>query len=215
MTSEEELRRSIEWASKLDRQECLDKFYDLASYVADERDTVENCYTMMALLNRLACLTGAPCAFNASIAKAIDAKAVSDNAVAVSLKQLSLISLSGTRRSAESEEFERDFRRLPKDAQELVTRWNDVLSLPRIESLSGRMVKFRRSFYNGYFRAKWREGFTKLLASPFLTGSGKQRWKANIDWFLTPPNLENIISGQYDDRKHKQQQTRDYSKDEI
>jgi hypothetical protein len=61
----------------------------------------------------------------------------------------------------------------------------------------------------------WREGFAKMLTTPFLNGMGKQRWKADMDWFLTPPNLENIINGKYDDNKHKPTPKRDYSKDEL
>ena len=97
--------------------------------------------------------------------------------------------------------FETDLKKLPLAGQELITRWNEILSLPRILSLEGRVKVIRKAFQSSFFKTYWEDGLIKLARSKFLTGHGSKRWKANIDWFLTPPNLQNIIAGQYDDNK--------------
>lgn len=102
------------------------------------------------------------------------------------------------------EHFENDLSKLPIEAQDLIRRWNAIISLPRILSLEGRLPVIKKAFTSPFFKTYWQDGLYKLARSKFLTGGGSKRWRATIDWFLAPPNLQNIISGQYDDTKPSQ-----------
>ena len=218
MNFSDQIREEMKWCAEFDRLQCFEKIEEFATHLYDEKEGPKAIPILIALLHRLAHV-GA----HRVITKGNDTiRAYSSNSSIsgisdISDKQLSLISDISDTTSIDpvSEEFAKDFTKLTPEARELVTRWNSILSLPRVETLRGRVTVLNRSMRSQYFRIKWKEGFTKLISTPFLTGKGRQRWKASIDWFMTPPNLQNIINGQYDDKRKPQQQDRKYEREEL
>ena len=46
----------------------------------------------------------------------------------------------------------------------------------------------------------WRNYFSKIMTSHFLTGGGGRGWKANFDWAINKNNLLKVAEGNFDER---------------
>ena len=48
----------------------------------------------------------------------------------------------------------------------------------------------------------WEEYFNRIKSSDFLSGTSSD-WRVNIDWVLSPSNMDKILEGNYDNRKEE------------
>ena len=66
----------------------------------------------------------------------------------------------------------------------------------RITSSRRSLLKSRLRDYDGDTRVL-RNAIEKALVCPFLNGSGKNRWVADLDWILSPRNFPRVLEGAF------------------
>ncbi len=111
----------------------------------------------------------------------------------------------GTSNSGTREQGTQDQNLLPSSFQEeaeaVVTTWNASPGVSKVQQLTkARLKKLRVRLAEDYFRAHWRTGIERVAASPFCTGQGERGWRADLDWFLRPDTLTQVLEGKYDGR---------------
>lgn len=81
---------------------------------------------------------------------------------------------------------------------------------------SAEMIEIQDCWRRTQDRDYWRALFARVVASPFLTGSGKSGWKATFDWIIEPGNIAKVESGNYDAKKSGNQDLYDRNeRDEL
>lgn len=95
-------------------------------------------------------------------------------------------------RSKEGEEGE------DKEYDAVFDLWN-LLPLPsKIQERSAKRIKLTTTrLKDPFFRLNWEQAMRSIPDSPFLLGSGKDGWRASIDWFLQPDSVSKIQEGKY------------------
>jgi hypothetical protein len=109
----------------------------------------------------------------------------------------------GTSDSGTREQGTQDQNHLPSSFEEeeeaVVSLWNASPGVARVHQLTkARLKNLPVRLAEDYFRAHWQAGIERVAASPFCTGQGGRGWRANLDWFLRPDTLTQIIEGKYD-----------------
>ncbi len=61
-----------------------------------------------------------------------------------------------------------------------------------------RCVLLRARLRVPHWVTNWREALSRASSSPFCTGQGDGGWIANVDWFLRPDTVTQILEGKYD-----------------
>lgn len=79
--------------------------------------------------------------------------------------------------------------------------WNRLPEpFPGVRSMTdGRRTALRARLKEAFWVQHWREALTRITASAFCRGEGKDGWIANVDFFLRPESVAKIIEGKYDD----------------
>jgi hypothetical protein len=91
-----------------------------------------------------------------------------------------------------------------KEMPEVAVVWNSHPELPQVLSFGPARLKLLKAMIElPQWEARWREGIANLAGSDFATGGGEKRWKATIDFFLTPRGFENSLSGMYANRRQQ------------
>jgi hypothetical protein len=87
------------------------------------------------------------------------------------------------------------------EAKEIGKAWNASGKLsPCVEFDATRLRSLKSRLQSDFFKAHWREAIARLERSDFAVGQNDQQWKANVDWFLRPGNVERVMEGRYDNR---------------
>ena len=88
------------------------------------------------------------------------------------------------------------------EAKEIGKAWNASGKLsPCVEFDATRLRALKSRLTSDFFRQHWREAIARLERSDFAAGHNDQQWKANVDWFLRPGNVERVMEGRYDNRE--------------
>jgi len=96
--------------------------------------------------------------------------------------------------------------------KEIVALYHEVLpELRRVCAWNATREKHLRARWREDKRRQslswWREYFTRVKASSFLTGK-KTDWSADFDWLIRPTNMAKVLEGKYDDSPpHERAQT--------
>lgn len=100
----------------------------------------------------------------------------------------------------------------PCPHKEIVAIYHEVLpELRSVRSWNATREKHLRARWREDKRRQslswWREYFTRVKASSFLTGK-KTDWSADFDWLIRPTNMAKVLEGKYDDSPpHERAQT--------
>jgi hypothetical protein len=92
------------------------------------------------------------------------------------------------------------------EAESILFFWNSFSQLPTIKTITpNRARKIRKRLADRFWREHWRKGVQRAAACPFLTGDGRQGWRATLDWFLGGDSLAKILEGAYDNQPQPDQ----------
>lgn len=85
---------------------------------------------------------------------------------------------------------------------EIQTAWNWLGDpFPHTRQMTPKRVAAARArLSDRWWRENWHAGLGRLKASPFCSGGGPRGWVADLDWFLRPNTLVQIMEGKYDPR---------------
>ena len=87
-------------------------------------------------------------------------------------------------------------------AQEFQAAWNAVEAFHGIRKWTpARDKAFRACLRDAWWRDSWREALARAAASKFCSGDGDRGWRADVDWFLRPDTVAQVLEGKYDQRK--------------
>lgn len=90
---------------------------------------------------------------------------------------------------------------LYEQAKEVGAAWNASGKLsPCVEFDATRLRALKGRLSSAFFKQNWKAAIARLEASDFAVGKNDQQWKANVDWFLRPGNVERVMEGRYDNR---------------
>ena len=91
---------------------------------------------------------------------------------------------------------------------QLIDAWNCKATLRACRVISqGRMAAMKQRLKDSWWRENWREGIEKVGQSSFCSGNNDRGWKADVEWFLRPDTLANVMEGKYDDRRKTESYT--------
>jgi len=83
--------------------------------------------------------------------------------------------------------------------------WNNVagqVGLPLANTMSAkRLEAFERQCSDPEWIKDCAAAMKRIPELPFLQGTGKEGWKATIDWLLKPESVRSILGGKYDNFK--------------
>lgn len=88
----------------------------------------------------------------------------------------------------------------------ILAYWNTKGQLQKARSMAGKRLKIARArLKEAFFALNWQPAIDRIAISSFCTGkvptaTHPNGWPADIDWFLRPGKIEQIIEGKYDDR---------------
>lgn len=91
-------------------------------------------------------------------------------------------------------------------AEHMLSIWAEelkgIVPVPRkLDAAMRKAAKARLKDSCGGSLEAWHEACRKIAASRFLTGGGKQGWRATFKWMLKPDSLERLASGEFDDNR--------------
>lgn len=97
-----------------------------------------------------------------------------------------------------------------KDAiasDEIMNLWNKTFknsSVPVVNTIrNSRLRSLKARIKENPDVAFWEDYFNRIKSSDFLSGRASE-WKANMDWALSPTNMDKILDGNYDDKEQKE-----------
>jgi predicted transcriptional regulator len=97
-----------------------------------------------------------------------------------------------------------------KDIEWFLDKYNEIcVSFPKVKSITEKRKKAIRKILKSYSDDDIIEMFTNAESSDFLKGKNDRGWKANIDFMLREDKFVNILEGQYNGKKYKQNVSRD------
>jgi hypothetical protein len=97
-----------------------------------------------------------------------------------------------------------------KDIEWFMSKYNEIcVSFPKVKSLTEKRKKAIRKILKSYSDDDIIEMFINAESSDFLKGKNDRGWKANIDFMLREDKFVNILEGQYNGKKYKQNVSRD------
>ena len=84
--------------------------------------------------------------------------------------------------------------------------WNNMFknsSIPNISNIRNTRLRAMKARIKEHSDIGfWEEYLCKIKSSDFLSGASSE-WRVNIDWVLSPSNMDKILDGNYDDQKEK------------
>ncbi len=84
---------------------------------------------------------------------------------------------------------------------DLVVAWNRCVGLAPITSMTvNRKKSLRARSRDPIFRDNWQAAIQRVGTTVFCCGGGPRGWRADVDWFLRPDTIVQIMEGKYDDR---------------
>lgn len=84
---------------------------------------------------------------------------------------------------------------------DLVVAWNRCVGLAPITSMTAkRKTALRARSRDPIFRDNWQAAIQRVGTTVFCCGGGPRGWRADVDWFLRPDTIVQIMEGKYDDR---------------
>jgi len=97
-----------------------------------------------------------------------------------------------------------------KDAiasDEIMNLWNKIFknsSIPIVNTIrNARLRSLKLRIKENPTLEFWEKYFARIKSSDFLSGRASD-WKANMDWALSPTNMDKVLDGNYDDAKEKE-----------
>ena len=97
-----------------------------------------------------------------------------------------------------------------KDAiasDDIMNLWNKIFktsSVPTVNTIrNSRLRSLKARIKENPDVAFWEDYFNRIKSSDFLSGRASE-WKANMDWALSPTNMDKILDGNYDDKEQKE-----------
>lgn len=95
----------------------------------------------------------------------------------------------------------------PDDLEEAVRLFNDLaerVGLAKVQNFSDtRRRKLRRRLSECGGIEGWHAALAKVEASSFLTGGGREGWRADFDFVIQAKSFTKILEGAYDDRPRR------------
>lgn len=92
---------------------------------------------------------------------------------------------------------------IPKTSpDEFMAAWNTVQGVVSCREMTEeRRKKLAVRLRTPGWERDWPQALVKIDKSEFCKGSGRDGWKADIDWFLQPTVLTKVLEGKYDNRR--------------
>jgi hypothetical protein len=85
--------------------------------------------------------------------------------------------------------------------ERLIRRWNALKGVASCRAATPRRRQLMSArMRDKWWRENWEEALERVAASRFCTGGGRNGWRADIDWFLRPNTVAQLLEGKYDDR---------------
>lgn len=95
----------------------------------------------------------------------------------------------------------------PDELVEAVALWNELtrrIGLAKVQHFSDtRRQKLRQRLVECGGLDGWQAALAKVEASAFLTGGGRDGWRADFDFMLQAKSFTKILEGAYDDRPRR------------
>ena len=88
-------------------------------------------------------------------------------------------------------------------ADELVQEWNRLDLVRAIKLTPKRMTALKARLKDGFWRDNWKAALERVAKSSFARGENDRGWKMDLDKFLAPGTVMQIMEGKYDDRPKK------------
>jgi len=117
----------------------------------------------------------------------------------------------------------RDYNILPpettcsaSDVQRVIDAWN-ALGLQRIRKIVPDTDRYNmlRKRIKDYGLEDVLMAVEKVKSSSFLQGNNQNGWQATFDWFIRPNNFPKVLSGNYDNKKPPQNQSKYSAMDDL
>ena len=86
------------------------------------------------------------------------------------------------------------------DCDDFVKVWNESRFVPCRKLTPKRKTALRARLAEPDWHENWQQALTQAGRSSFLRGNNDRGWKADINWFLKPDSVNQILEGKYDDR---------------
>jgi len=84
---------------------------------------------------------------------------------------------------------------------EFVDTWN-AAGLTECRRLTDiRRKKLRNLLSDSDWKANWQSAIATVAKLPFCCGTNDRGWRADVDWFLKPDTVTQILEGKFDDRQ--------------
>jgi len=88
-----------------------------------------------------------------------------------------------------------------KVASELQERWNALEGVRKCCGFSGkRMAALKKRLEDPAWWTNVPEALERIQASRFCRGENDRTWLANMEWFLRPDTVLNLLEGKHDNR---------------
>lgn len=103
------------------------------------------------------------------------------------------------RRVSSSNEEDRGSRLPNGFSDSFLADWNGAVPFAQARALSAKRLEALSTRYaDRYWRDNYQEALARIPKSPFLRGENDRGWKINLDFFLKPDTVLNILEGKYD-----------------
>ena len=88
--------------------------------------------------------------------------------------------------------------------QAVVDAWNNIEGVSQaIKITDKRRTALNVRLAEPDWRSNWQAALERVGRSSFCRGSGDRRWVANLDWFIKPDTVTNLLEGKFDDASSK------------
>ena len=92
---------------------------------------------------------------------------------------------------------------LSADHDKFLTAWNKS-GLTRCRKLTDKRRRtLRTRLADSDWNSNWEAALARAVNSAFCSGSNDRGWKADVDWFLKPDSVTQILEGKFDDQKQR------------
>ena len=85
--------------------------------------------------------------------------------------------------------------------------WNNMFknsSIPIVNTIrNARLRSLKLRIKENPTLEFWEKYFARIKSSDFLSGRASD-WRANMDWALSPTNMDKVLDGNYDDKKEEE-----------
>lgn len=89
---------------------------------------------------------------------------------------------------------------LSADLDEVLNAWNASVLTSCRKLTDKRRSVLRSRLADADWKADWRQALDRAAKSSFCRGENDRSWRADIDWFLRPDTVTQLLEGKFDDR---------------